>query len=121
MLRSVRLHAGSSGVLLARARRCAPGCTRRTAAAAAMASSSPLVGPVFFLDDFAIRQWDDPNYSGTRLRCAPLPRRCGTAPAIIAAAFAHSQRTRTPHPASAHTRRRCARLTPPGRAPPRLR
>jgi hypothetical protein len=33
-----------------------------------------LAGPVFFLDDFAIRQWDDPNYSGTRMRCAGTPQ-----------------------------------------------
>lgn len=26
-----------------------------------------LAGPTFFLDDFAIRQWDDQNYSGTRI------------------------------------------------------
>jgi len=26
-----------------------------------------LHGDTFFLDDFAIRQWDDPNYSGTRI------------------------------------------------------
>lgn len=26
-----------------------------------------LAGDVFFLDSFAIRQWDDPNYSGTRI------------------------------------------------------
>lgn len=25
--------------------------------------------PVFFLDEFASRQWSDPNYSGTRLSC----------------------------------------------------
>jgi hypothetical protein len=24
-------------------------------------------GDVFFLDEFAIRQWDDPSYSGTRI------------------------------------------------------
>ena len=26
------------------------------------------MGDVFFLDDFAIRQWDDASYSGTRIR-----------------------------------------------------
>ncbi len=26
------------------------------------------MGGVFFLDEFAIRQWDDPNYSGTRIQ-----------------------------------------------------
>lgn len=26
-----------------------------------------LHGDTFFLDDFALRQWDDPNYSGTRI------------------------------------------------------
>lgn len=26
-----------------------------------------LHGDTFFLDDFAVRQWDDPNYSGTRI------------------------------------------------------
>lgn len=24
-------------------------------------------GPVFFLDEFAARQWDDPTFSGTRM------------------------------------------------------
>ena len=24
-------------------------------------------GETFFLDEFAIRQWDDPDYSGTRI------------------------------------------------------
>ena len=24
-------------------------------------------GPLFFLDEFAVRQWDDPQYSGTRI------------------------------------------------------
>jgi hypothetical protein len=28
-----------------------------------------LHGDTFFLDTFAVRQWDDPNYSGTRLAC----------------------------------------------------
>jgi hypothetical protein len=28
---------------------------------------SRLHGDTFFLDDFAMRQWDDPNYSGTRI------------------------------------------------------
>jgi hypothetical protein len=45
----------------------------RTAAPRADAASRTtmaLAGPVFFLDDFAIRQWDDPGYSGTRMRCA---------------------------------------------------
>lgn len=35
-----------------------------------MAASSPtdgLVGEVFFLDEFAMRQWDDPAYGGTRI------------------------------------------------------
>jgi len=27
----------------------------------------PPAGDVFFLDGFALRQWDDPNYSGTRI------------------------------------------------------
>ena len=34
---------------------------------AAMAHSSPPAGDVFFLDAFALRQWDDSNYSGTRI------------------------------------------------------
>ncbi|KAK9807835.1 hypothetical protein WJX72_010616 [[Myrmecia] bisecta] len=29
--------------------------------------SKLLAGDVFFLDEFAVRQWDDPSYSGTRL------------------------------------------------------
>ena len=40
-------------------------CRSRAAVGPAMASA--LSGPVFFLDDFAVRQWTDPNYSGTRL------------------------------------------------------
>jgi hypothetical protein len=28
-----------------------------------------LNGDTFFLDTFALRQWDDPAYSGTRLSC----------------------------------------------------
>lgn len=30
--------------------------------------ASACMGGVFFLDKFAIRQWDDPNYSGTRIQ-----------------------------------------------------
>jgi hypothetical protein len=52
-------------------------------------------GDVFFLDEFADRQWDDPNFSGTRFSCdrkafvdryvprrptAPLPRAAPVAP-----------------------------------------
>eukprot|EP00983_Pelagomonas_calceolata_P029256 917066-Pelagomonas_calceolata.AAC.2 len=36
----------------------------------AMATSQPsqfLSGDTFFLDGFALRQWDDPNYGGTRI------------------------------------------------------
>ena len=51
--------------LLARARPCA--AAHRAAAACRTTTTMALAGPVFFLDDFAIRQWDDPNYSGTRL------------------------------------------------------
>lgn len=32
-----------------------------------MATPAMLHGDMFFLDDFAARQWDDPNYSGTRI------------------------------------------------------
>lgn len=32
-----------------------------------MAGAALLHGDTFFLDNFAVRQWDDPNYSGTRL------------------------------------------------------
>jgi hypothetical protein len=31
--------------------------------------SALLHGDTFFLDNFAVRQWDDPNYSGTRIQC----------------------------------------------------
>ena len=44
--------------------------TRRPATTAPMASSpssSGLVTDTFFLDDFAMRQWDDPNYGGTKI------------------------------------------------------
>jgi hypothetical protein len=29
--------------------------------------TAPPAGPVFFLDEFAARQWDDPSFSGTRI------------------------------------------------------
>lgn len=29
--------------------------------------SMTVAGDSFFLDEFALRQWDDPNYSGTRI------------------------------------------------------
>ncbi len=29
--------------------------------------SMATAGETFFLDEFAVRQWDDPNYSGTRI------------------------------------------------------
>ena len=32
-------------------------------------AAAPAAGPVFFLDEFAMRQWDDPSYSGTQLAC----------------------------------------------------
>ena len=34
---------------------------------AASSSSDGLVTDTFFLDDFAMRQWDDPNYGGTKI------------------------------------------------------
>lgn len=37
------------------------------AAAAAMSAEPFLYGDTFWLDSFALRQWDDPNYSGTRI------------------------------------------------------
>lgn len=33
-------------------------------------ATSARMGDVFFLDDFAIRQWDDPSHSGTRIKGA---------------------------------------------------
>ena len=36
-----------------------------------MAGASPdadLCGEVFFLDEFAMRQWDDPKYGGTQIK-----------------------------------------------------
>ena len=36
-------------------------------AASASSSSDGLVTDTFFLDDFAMRQWDDPNYGGTKI------------------------------------------------------
>lgn len=36
-------------------------------AGATDADASSLVGDVFFLDEFAMRQWDDPAYGGTRI------------------------------------------------------
>jgi hypothetical protein len=42
--------------------------TSTSTPAAAMAASSALLhGGTFFLETFALRQWDDPGYSGTRL------------------------------------------------------
>jgi hypothetical protein len=35
--------------------------------AASDADAAGLVGDVFFLDEFAMRQWDDPAYGGTRI------------------------------------------------------
>lgn len=32
--------------------------------------ANALAGEVFFLDNFAIRQWDDPEYQGTKLHCS---------------------------------------------------
>jgi hypothetical protein len=58
----------SSRPLLARARALSA-APRRAAAAPPRAMEASLAGPVFFLDDFAIRQWDDENYSGTRMKC----------------------------------------------------
>lgn len=37
------------------------------AAAAAAVDASSLAGETFFLDEFAMRQWDDPAYSGTKM------------------------------------------------------
>ena len=39
------------------------GCTQTAASSATLAS----MGDVFFLDEFASRQWDDPDYSGTSI------------------------------------------------------
>ena len=36
-------------------------------ASAAAPSDDDLCGDVFFLDEFAMRQWDDPKYGGTRI------------------------------------------------------
>ncbi|KAF6261580.1 hypothetical protein COO60DRAFT_1501168 [Scenedesmus sp. NREL 46B-D3] len=35
---------------------------------ASSSMSALLHGDTFFLDNFAVRQWDDPNYSGTRIK-----------------------------------------------------
>ncbi len=44
--------------------------TRPVAASrAAMAQPAQPSGDVFFLDAFALRQWDDADYSGTRIAC----------------------------------------------------
>ena len=48
-------------------RRTAPPQHRAPRPVSAMASSVGLVGEVFFLDEFAMRQWDDPAYGGTRV------------------------------------------------------
>ena len=37
------------------------------AAGSSSSSMGEYLGDVFFLDEFAIRQWDDPRYSGTRI------------------------------------------------------
>lgn len=39
----------------------------RGMSAAATAASPLLFGDTFWLDSFALRQWDDPNYGGTRI------------------------------------------------------
>jgi len=65
---------------------------RRRAATATMATSSsssfPVAG-IFFLDDFAARQWDDPNYSGTRVPPGSLSKQAFTQ----AVADAHAGRS----------------------------
>eukprot|EP00879_Flechtneria_rotunda_P030711 GHRR01033382.1.p1 GENE.GHRR01033382.1~~GHRR01033382.1.p1 ORF type:complete len:131 (+),score=14.62 GHRR01033382.1:136-528(+) len=43
-------------------------CYIRASMAAAAAPQPLLHGDAFFLDDFAVRQWTDPNYSGTRIQ-----------------------------------------------------
>jgi hypothetical protein len=61
-----------------------------TMASAAPSSSSPSSFPVagiFFLDDFAARQWDDPNYAGTRV---PPAGSLGKQAFVDAVAAAHS-------------------------------
>ena len=42
------------------------GARRALATRAAMGYELP-AGDVFFLDEFAVRQWDDPSYSGSRI------------------------------------------------------
>ncbi|GAX79916.1 hypothetical protein CEUSTIGMA_g7356.t1 [Chlamydomonas eustigma] len=41
--------------------------SRSSSAVTQPASMSTLSGETFFLDSFALRQWDDPNYGGTRV------------------------------------------------------
>lgn len=40
---------------------------RHSVRSVATMAAPQLAGDVFFLDSFAIRQWDDPNYAGTRI------------------------------------------------------
>lgn len=44
---------------------------RRTKSVIAM-SRCVTAGPTFFLDPFALRQWEDPNYKGTRIEYDPV-------------------------------------------------
>ena len=44
-----------------------PGNNNRIARATMSSGDPSLCGDVFFLDEFAMRQWDDPKYGGTRI------------------------------------------------------
>jgi hypothetical protein len=44
-----------------------PGNNNRIARATMSSGDASLCGDVFFLDEFAMRQWDDPKYGGTRI------------------------------------------------------
>jgi hypothetical protein len=44
-------------------------CTNLRQVARSVAHMALLHGDTFFLDEFALRQWDDPNYGGTKISC----------------------------------------------------
>jgi hypothetical protein len=66
-----------------------------------------LVTSVFFLDRFAMRQWDDPNYSGAKLTCDANPIPLAELCALLGPDATVAKRTHASHllPLAAATRR----------------
>lgn len=82
---------------------------RRSTIRSMAGDATGLVTSVFFLDQFAMRQWDDPNYSGAKLTCDaqnPCSAWQSPAPSLRPEATV-AERTHTSHllPLAAATRR----------------